>query len=63
MTLTQCFPLKNSGPSSTIKLKMALRVKNGPACISDLGLFILGEQNRCSRSADSDRTDCEKAVQ
>uniref|UniRef100_A0A8D0D3E7 Extended synaptotagmin 2 n=1 Tax=Sander lucioperca TaxID=283035 RepID=A0A8D0D3E7_SANLU len=25
MTLTQCFPLKNSGPSSTIKLKMALR--------------------------------------
>uniref|UniRef100_A0A8D0D344 Extended synaptotagmin 2 n=1 Tax=Sander lucioperca TaxID=283035 RepID=A0A8D0D344_SANLU len=27
MTLTQCFPLKNSGPSSTIKLKMALRVK------------------------------------
>lgn len=29
MTLTQCFPLKNSGPSSTIKLKMALRVKTG----------------------------------
>uniref|UniRef100_A0A8C4F2S6 Extended synaptotagmin-like protein 2b n=1 Tax=Dicentrarchus labrax TaxID=13489 RepID=A0A8C4F2S6_DICLA len=28
MTLTQCFPLKNSGPSSTIKLKMALRVRN-----------------------------------
>uniref|UniRef100_G3NIQ1 Extended synaptotagmin 2 n=1 Tax=Gasterosteus aculeatus aculeatus TaxID=481459 RepID=G3NIQ1_GASAC len=27
MTLTRCFPLKNSGPSSTIKLKMALRVK------------------------------------
>lgn len=27
MTLTQCFPLKNSGPSSAIKLKMALRVK------------------------------------
>lgn len=27
MRLTQCFPLKNSGPSSTIKLKMALRVK------------------------------------
>uniref|UniRef100_A0A8C7XBW2 Extended synaptotagmin-like protein 2b n=1 Tax=Oryzias sinensis TaxID=183150 RepID=A0A8C7XBW2_9TELE len=27
MTLTQCFPLKNSGPSSTVKLKMALRVK------------------------------------
>lgn len=27
MTMTQCFPLKNSGPSSTIKLKMALRVK------------------------------------
>jgi len=26
MTLTQCFSLKNSGPSSTIKLKMALRV-------------------------------------
>ncbi|XP_040921970.1 extended synaptotagmin-2 isoform X1 [Toxotes jaculatrix] len=26
MTLTQCFPLKNSGPSSTIKLKMALRI-------------------------------------
>uniref|UniRef100_A0A8D0D3A7 Extended synaptotagmin 2 n=1 Tax=Sander lucioperca TaxID=283035 RepID=A0A8D0D3A7_SANLU len=28
MTLTQCFPLKNSGPSSTIKLKMALRVSS-----------------------------------
>jgi len=27
MTLTQSFTLKNSGPSSTIKLKMALRVK------------------------------------
>uniref|UniRef100_A0A8D3CK95 Extended synaptotagmin 2 n=1 Tax=Scophthalmus maximus TaxID=52904 RepID=A0A8D3CK95_SCOMX len=27
MTLTQCFSLKNSGPCSTIKLKMALRVK------------------------------------
>ncbi|XP_031705878.1 extended synaptotagmin-2 isoform X2 [Anarrhichthys ocellatus] len=26
MTLTQCFTLKNSGPSSTIKLKMALRI-------------------------------------
>ncbi|XP_049420835.1 extended synaptotagmin-2 isoform X3 [Epinephelus fuscoguttatus] len=26
MTLTQCFPLRNSGPSSTIKLKMALRI-------------------------------------
>uniref|UniRef100_A0A7N9AXF3 Extended synaptotagmin-like protein 2b n=1 Tax=Mastacembelus armatus TaxID=205130 RepID=A0A7N9AXF3_9TELE len=26
MTLSQCFPLKNSGPSSTIKLKMALRI-------------------------------------
>ncbi|XP_034718134.1 extended synaptotagmin-2 isoform X4 [Etheostoma cragini] len=26
MTMTQCFPLKNSGPSSTIKLKMALRI-------------------------------------
>ncbi|KAM6900279.1 extended synaptotagmin-2-A isoform 2-T2 [Xenentodon cancila] len=26
MTLTQCFPLKNSGPNSTIKLKMALRI-------------------------------------
>ncbi|KAM8822503.1 extended synaptotagmin-2 isoform 5-T5 [Spinachia spinachia] len=26
MTLTRCFPLKNSGPSSTIKLKMALRI-------------------------------------
>ncbi|KAM9333485.1 extended synaptotagmin-2 isoform 1-T1 [Pholidichthys leucotaenia] len=26
MTLTQSFPLKNSGPSSTIKLKMALRL-------------------------------------
>ncbi|XP_027861014.1 extended synaptotagmin-2 isoform X4 [Xiphophorus couchianus] len=26
MTLAQCFPLKNSGPSSTIKLKMALRI-------------------------------------
>lgn len=27
MTLTQSFPLRNSGPSSSIKLKMALRVK------------------------------------
>uniref|UniRef100_A0A673AUL2 Extended synaptotagmin-like protein 2b n=1 Tax=Sphaeramia orbicularis TaxID=375764 RepID=A0A673AUL2_9TELE len=27
MTLTQCFPLRNSGPNSNIKLKMALRVK------------------------------------
>uniref|UniRef100_A0A1A8EI17 Extended synaptotagmin-like protein 2 n=1 Tax=Nothobranchius korthausae TaxID=1143690 RepID=A0A1A8EI17_9TELE len=26
MTLTQCFPLKNSGPNSIIKLKMALRI-------------------------------------
>ncbi|XP_047424748.1 extended synaptotagmin-2-A isoform X2 [Mugil cephalus] len=26
MTLTQCFPVKNSGPSSIIKLKMALRI-------------------------------------
>uniref|UniRef100_A0A672JC86 C2 domain-containing protein n=1 Tax=Salarias fasciatus TaxID=181472 RepID=A0A672JC86_SALFA len=26
MTLTQCFALRNSGPSSTIKLKMALRI-------------------------------------
>ncbi|XP_071381992.1 extended synaptotagmin-2-B [Centroberyx affinis] len=26
MTLTQCFSLKNSGPSSTMKLKMALRI-------------------------------------
>ncbi|XP_061778222.1 extended synaptotagmin-2 isoform X4 [Nerophis ophidion] len=26
MTLTQCFPLRNSGPSSSIKLKMALRI-------------------------------------
>ncbi|CAJ1082069.1 LOW QUALITY PROTEIN: extended synaptotagmin-2 [Xyrichtys novacula] len=26
MTLNQCFPLRNSGPSSTIKLKMALRI-------------------------------------
>ncbi|XP_034006195.1 extended synaptotagmin-2 [Trematomus bernacchii] len=26
MTLTQSFPLKNSGPSSTIKLRMALRI-------------------------------------
>uniref|UniRef100_A0A7N6AJ28 Extended synaptotagmin-like protein 2b n=1 Tax=Anabas testudineus TaxID=64144 RepID=A0A7N6AJ28_ANATE len=32
MTLTQCFPLKNSGPSSTIKLKMALRVNED--CVS-----------------------------
>lgn len=27
MTLTRCFPLRNSGPSSTVKLKMALRVR------------------------------------
>nr|XP_015810128.2 extended synaptotagmin-2-A isoform X3 [Nothobranchius furzeri] len=26
MTLVQCFPLKNSGPNSIIKLKMALRI-------------------------------------
>ncbi|XP_028288468.1 extended synaptotagmin-2-A isoform X2 [Parambassis ranga] len=26
MTLTQCFPLKNSGPNSIVKLKMALRI-------------------------------------
>ncbi|XP_067341995.1 extended synaptotagmin-2 isoform X2 [Channa argus] len=26
MTLTRCFPLKNSGPNSIIKLKMALRI-------------------------------------
>ncbi|XP_056155208.1 extended synaptotagmin-2-A [Lampris incognitus] len=26
MTLTQCFPLKNSGPNSTVKLRMALRI-------------------------------------
>uniref|UniRef100_A0A673AWE3 Extended synaptotagmin-like protein 2b n=1 Tax=Sphaeramia orbicularis TaxID=375764 RepID=A0A673AWE3_9TELE len=26
MTLTQCFPLRNSGPNSNIKLKMALRI-------------------------------------
>lgn len=45
MTLTQCFPLKNSGPSSTIKLKMALRVRNGPARWSTLTLFISGNQN------------------
>lgn len=30
MTLTQCFPLRNSGPSSAVKLKMALRVGHGP---------------------------------
>ncbi|KAK7881758.1 hypothetical protein WMY93_030167 [Mugilogobius chulae] len=42
MTLTQCFALKNSGPSSTIKLKMALRIlsleKQGcsdqPSCVT-----------------------------
>ncbi|XP_071341098.1 extended synaptotagmin-2 isoform X3 [Trachinotus anak] len=26
LTLTQCFPLRNSGPSSSVKLKMALRI-------------------------------------
>ncbi|XP_057680662.1 extended synaptotagmin-2 isoform X2 [Corythoichthys intestinalis] len=26
MTLTQCFPLRNSGPSSSIRFKMALRI-------------------------------------
>nr|XP_057916520.1 extended synaptotagmin-2 isoform X2 [Doryrhamphus excisus] len=26
MTMTQCFPLRNSGPSSSLKLKMALRI-------------------------------------
>lgn len=35
MTLTQCFPLRNSGPSSTVKLKMALRVRHEPNCTSD----------------------------
>lgn len=34
MTLTQGFPLKNSGPSSIVKLKMALRVSNGPLSIN-----------------------------
>lgn len=34
MTLTQGFPLKNSGPNSIIKLKMALRVSNGPLAIN-----------------------------
>lgn len=46
MTLTQCFPLRNSGPSSTVKLKMALRVRHKPGCMSDakgarIDLFIL----------------------
>lgn len=34
MTLTQGFPLKNSGPSSIIKLKMAMRVSNGPLSLN-----------------------------
>lgn len=29
MTLNQRFPLKNSGPSCTLKMKMALRVGGG----------------------------------
>ncbi|XP_072234908.1 extended synaptotagmin-2 isoform X2 [Leuresthes tenuis] len=41
MTLTQCFPLKNSGPSSTIKLKMALRVLSLEKQVSsDLPSFV-----------------------
>lgn len=35
MTLTQCFPLRNSGPSSTVKLKMALRVRCELGCMTD----------------------------
>lgn len=35
MTLTQCFPLRNSGPSSTLKLKMALRVRFELGCETD----------------------------
>lgn len=50
MTLTQCFPLRNSGPSSTVKLKMALRVRHKPGCMSDakgaqIDLFILVLRN------------------
>lgn len=44
MTLAQCFPLKNSGPSSTIKLKMTLRVRTDftqvlSVCLSHLQLM------------------------
>lgn len=35
MTLTRCFPLRNSGPSSTVKLKMALRVRGELGCMAD----------------------------
>uniref|UniRef100_A0A4W6C9U4 Extended synaptotagmin 2 n=1 Tax=Lates calcarifer TaxID=8187 RepID=A0A4W6C9U4_LATCA len=35
MTLTQRFPLKNSGPSCTLKMKMALRVGRQPVRRSD----------------------------
>ncbi|KAF0021363.1 hypothetical protein F2P81_026384 [Scophthalmus maximus] len=31
MTLNQRFPLKNSGPGCTVKMKMALRVRAPPA--------------------------------
>uniref|UniRef100_A0A8C4IJW6 Extended synaptotagmin-2 n=1 Tax=Dicentrarchus labrax TaxID=13489 RepID=A0A8C4IJW6_DICLA len=34
MTLNQRFPLKNSGPSCTVKMKMALRVREEPLVVS-----------------------------
>lgn len=68
MTLTQCSPLKNSGPSSTIKLKMALRVM-----LNSHRSFIHkwwrsysfpAEENRStqSKSSHSNRKDYKKAV-
>ncbi|TNN70779.1 Extended synaptotagmin-2 [Liparis tanakae] len=47
MTLTQSFTLKNSGPSSTIKLKMALRVKTErvtPRCAPYASILSLEKQ-------------------
>ncbi|KAK5877743.1 hypothetical protein CesoFtcFv8_025220 [Champsocephalus esox] len=41
MTLTQSFPLKNSGPSSTIKLRMALRLCQSFGCVVIVVVVVL----------------------
>ncbi|XP_072307060.1 extended synaptotagmin-2-A isoform X2 [Eucyclogobius newberryi] len=65
MTLTQCFALKNSGPNSTIKLKMALRIlsleklgcSDQPSCVtvrkSSSAQPNLASTQRLSASSDS----------
>lgn len=52
MTLTQGFPLKNSGPSSIIKLKMALRVSNGPLKVLPVSQLRSGVQDPLSAPMD-----------